>query len=90
MGITGATILQRTFFITDDGRMGLGPGLARRGDEVCGFGGAPMPIVLRSAAQAADTGGGQYQIVGDAYVHELMNGEAFKLFPEKEDWICLV
>jgi hypothetical protein len=85
--LTSFTMPYITFFLSDDGRMGLGPSLARVGDQIAVFNGAPMPAVLRSADQAA---GPQYQVVGTTYVHGLMNGEAFELFPEKEALICLV
>lgn len=76
-----------TFFLTEDGRMGLGPGLTQVGDEVCVFKGAPMPTVLRAAPR---TTGVQYELVGVSYVLGLMNGEAFQLFGDKEDLLCLV
>jgi hypothetical protein len=80
-------IARRAFFITEDERMGLGPGLAQVGDEVCVFGGAPVPMVLRPVAQGND---GQHQVVGDAYVHGLMNGEAFQLHPDRQNYVCLI
>lgn len=46
------------------------PGLAR-GDSVCIVAGCRVPIVLRRRG-----GGSRYGLVGGAYVHGFMDGEA--------------
>jgi hypothetical protein len=43
------------------------------GDEVAFFPGATVPFVIRS-----QPGNSKYLLVGDCYVHGLMNGEAFR------------
>ncbi|EXJ56452.1 hypothetical protein A1O7_06796 [Cladophialophora yegresii CBS 114405] len=85
--LTSFTLPYSSFFSSNDGRMGLGPSLARVGDRIAVFNGTPMPAVLRSVDHGT---GQQYQLVGPAYVHGLMDGEAFQLFPDKEVLICLV
>ncbi|KAI0428600.1 heterokaryon incompatibility protein-domain-containing protein [Xylaria sp. FL1042] len=60
----------RTLLLTDDGYVGLGPEITEKNDLVCILSGLVMPIILRH------TGKG-YQVVGEAYVHGMMFGEAF-------------
>lgn len=59
-------------FMTEQGYIGLGPASARTGDIICIFCGAKAPHILRPRSQ--DRGGG-YQVVGEAYVHGIMDGE---------------
>jgi hypothetical protein len=47
------------------------PEIARAGDEVCLLAGGPMAYVLRPLHDGA------WQFVGEAYVHGIMNGEAW-------------
>jgi hypothetical protein len=44
--------LNRRFFITQSGRMGLGPGSIRKGDEVCILLGGSVPFILRKIKRA--------------------------------------
>ncbi|OCT49395.1 hypothetical protein CLCR_04567 [Cladophialophora carrionii] len=85
--LTGFTLPYAKFFLSDDGSMGVGPSLSQVGDRIAVFNGTPMPAVLRSADQGT---GEQYQLVGPAYVHGLMDGEAYQVFPARETSICLV
>lgn len=63
-----------TYCVTKMGYAGLMPGDVRTGDEVCVFTGGGVPFVLRR------TGVGEtYTLVGAAYVHGLMYGEAMSL-----------
>ena len=57
-------------FVTIKGNLGLGPNHIRRGDKVAVFGGADVPFILREAAP------GKYQLLGEAYVDGIMDGEA--------------
>ncbi|KAI1736531.1 heterokaryon incompatibility protein-domain-containing protein [Xylaria scruposa] len=59
----------RKLLLTDDGYVGLGPELTEKDDLVCILSGLVMPIILRPT----DRG---YQVVGEAYVHGIMFGEA--------------
>ena len=59
----------RALFSTERGYIGLGPPHCRPGDLVCILFGGEVPFVLRPV-------GGRYQLVGDAYVHGIMEGEA--------------
>jgi hypothetical protein len=49
--------------------IGVGPGSAREGDILCVLYGCKVPVILRPK-------GRYFQVVGDAYIHNFMNGEA--------------
>lgn len=51
--------------------MALVPPLTNVGDEVCIVGGAAKPVLLR----VKDEERGKHVLVGDCYVHGVMNGE---------------
>ena len=63
--------LGRTFCIFDDGRAGWAPVTAEVGDRISIFLGATVPILLRPR-------GNGYIVLGEAYVHEMMDGQAFE------------
>ena len=64
--------VERRLFVTEAGRVGLAPDAARSGDVVVVLRGASVPFLLRPVD------GEQYQLVGQAYVDEIMYGEAVK------------
>ena len=59
----------RKFFTTTRGFIGLGPRSIRPGDSVCIFGGGRVPFLLRKD-------GDHHRLVGESYVHGLMEGQA--------------
>ena len=61
--------LERRFFITQSGYMGVGPEAMRDGDCVVILFGGKVPYILRRA-------GSRWRFVGDAYVPVLMEGQA--------------
>ena len=61
----------RKFFITNDGRLGLGPPDLKSGDQVKCLLGGPVLHVLRPQD-------GFFAYVGDCAMHGLMDGEAIK------------
>lgn len=63
--------LQRRLFRTKKGYLGLGAHGLLKGDKVCILAGGAVPFILR----ARSTSDG-YELIGDAYVHGVMNGEA--------------
>ena len=63
--------LGRTFCLFDDGRAGWVIATAEVGDRIAIFLGAKVPILLRPR----DNG---YIVLGEAYVHEMMDGQAFE------------
>ncbi len=72
-------IMNHSFLMTDDGRMGSGPLGAAEGDWVVVLNGMRIPVVLREVPTrilAGDSNDSCYQFVGTAYVHGVMDGEA--------------
>jgi hypothetical protein len=61
----------RTFLITEKGFYGLGPCIVKPGDLCCVLFGANVPHILRKVSGAE-----RYKLVGEAYIHGLMGGEA--------------
>lgn len=59
----------RKFFTTAKGTIGLGPRSMRPGDLVCVLCGGKVPFILRKD-------GPGYTLVGEAYVHDIMDGQA--------------
>lgn len=84
--ITTATT-DRRFFLTEKGYMGLGPKAMRKGDVVFILRGGQVPFLLRPAGRENVPRVGEvdtHVLVGDCYVHGIMDGEAV---PKNEsDW----
>jgi hypothetical protein len=70
----------RKFFGTRGGRIGLGPTDLRSGDIVCVLYSGSLLYVLRYEPGSVIT-----RLVGDAYVHGLMSGEALSLENREPD-----
>ncbi|KAI7776255.1 hypothetical protein LA080_005542 [Diaporthe eres] len=70
---------QRRFFATKGGRIGLGPAHTKAGDAVAVAFYCPAPYILRWRGGGGE---GRWGLVGEAYVHGLMHGEALRLFSE--------
>ena len=64
-----AACIGRSFAVTRNGHIALVPPLARAGDAVAVFFGATVPYVLRQVQRG-------FLLVGDAYIHGAMYGEA--------------
>lgn len=64
--------LGRTFFITRKGYFGLGPKTLCHDDRVAVLSGSPVPFILRKMQVESRQG---WQIIGEAYVHGIMDGE---------------
>ena len=70
-------------FITTQGYLGLGPERLEKGDLICIFFGGNIPFILREGHE------GQYELVGETYVHGIMHGEWMKDDPNIEAFqIC--
>lgn len=63
----------RILFGTNSGCVGMSSRNTKEGDAIALFQGCKMPIVIREAP------GGKWTIVGDAYIHGIMNGEKFDI-----------
>jgi hypothetical protein len=62
----------RRVFSTEQGDLGIAHQGARVGDEVVVVPGAAVPFVVREVE------GGAYALIGEAFVHEAMDGEALE------------
>ncbi|KAF9636440.1 Heterokaryon incompatibility [Lasiodiplodia theobromae] len=71
----------RRFFVTKKGYIGIGPACMQEGDKVCVLSGAIVPFILRSD-------GAEHKLVGEAYVHGIMHGEAYQSTLIKETSIA--
>jgi hypothetical protein len=73
----------KKLFRTDHGHLGMGHASARPGDEAWILCGAPTPFLLRPL------GDGRYRLVGETYVHGLMDGVGL-LMPHLVDRVGLL
>jgi hypothetical protein len=69
------TLCAFKFFLSENGRMGLGPPHTQVGDKVCVLLGCSSPQVLHPSPHLP----GHYCIRGEAYMHGLMLGEAIQM-----------
>ena len=60
----------RRFFTTKEGYIGLAPEAVQMGDQVCIILGCQSPLLLRREEKD------RYLVIGECYIHGLMNGEA--------------
>ncbi|CAN9214695.1 unnamed protein product [Alternaria alternata] len=67
-----ATATGRSLFVTETGYLGMGPIVVEVGDEMWIFPGADIPLILRPSASSGE----EFRLVGEAYVHGIMQGEA--------------
>ncbi|RFU30435.1 hypothetical protein B7463_g5926, partial [Scytalidium lignicola] len=72
INISSKATKSRKICITSKGFIGLAPDLTEVGDEVCIFQGARAPFILRNIGDA-------YNVVGDAFILNLMKGESLKM-----------
>ena len=80
--VTSALGADRRFFISSTGYIGLVPSATAIGDRICVLSGGKTPYVLRPSHKKNKEDGTsslEYTFVGDAYVHGLMDGEAFEM-----------
>ena len=69
----------RKFGITELGRMGLVPASTEAGDSIVVLFGMQTPVVLRTLAPVSiDAHPACYQLLGETFVHGLMDGEAIR------------
>ncbi|KAK5657969.1 hypothetical protein OQA88_2522 [Cercophora sp. LCS_1] len=80
--------VNKRFFITKKGLIGLGNTNLRAGDGVWVLLGGKMPFILRPTEEDQD-GSRHYEYVTHAYVHGIMDGEVMREGREPE-WITLV
>jgi hypothetical protein len=66
----------RCLFATSCGYIGLGSRSIQPNDTVCVFQGADVPFILREKTN------GRYELIGEAYIHGIMDGQFMKTNPE--------
>jgi hypothetical protein len=81
------TLQGRVFFITKRGYMGIAPKDSIKGDSVAILHSARTPFVLQEAGGGTS---GKWRLVGDAYVHGIMEGEALEMKARKDCRFLLV
>ena len=74
MSIFSQRISEATFCVTKRGYVGLVPRKAKAGDSICILHGTKAPFVLRAKAEK----GSLHTMIGECYVHGIMNGEGTK------------
>ena len=79
----GRLLLAARFCLFDDGRVGWVPESVEIGDRIAIFSGGTVPILLRSS-------GNDYIVLGEAYVDEMMDGQAFEEPEVQVETITLV
>lgn len=67
----------RRLFTTTKGYIGLGPRPTQGGDILCVLFGCPVPFVLQPSGE-------RYRLVGECYVHGVMQGEAIQAWKRGE------
>lgn len=68
----GSCAVGRRFCVTEKGYFGMVPPKSEVGDKICVFLGARTPFVLRREGEG-------YKLVGESYVHQIMDGEMMRV-----------
>ena len=74
---------QRRMFMTSKSYIGLGSTRMQIDDKICILLGGDVPFILRKTKK------GQYQFVGEAYVHGIMSGEFMATDPEVQTFTII-
>jgi hypothetical protein len=72
----------RRVFKTDEGLIGLAPPLVEPGDASVLCKGGKLPLILRQSPRLD----GDWEIIGECYVHGLMDGNLWKNLEGRGDW----
>ena len=82
-GVALGFVAGRRVFVTEEGYFGLGPEGLSVGDRVVVLGGAVTPFLVRGGREGAGDGGRVFELVGESYVHGLMDGEGLSMTLEE-------
>ncbi|KAF7512731.1 hypothetical protein GJ744_000298 [Endocarpon pusillum] len=80
-----AAVKGRRFGTTSKQYMGLFPAGTKVGDQICVFLGGHIPFVVRPSETS-----GAFQLIGECYVHGIMDGEVMKMTDLEREEIQLV
>ena len=82
MNVFGPHMRERRLAITDQGYMGVVPPYSEIGDVLFIIPGTQVPFLLRSQRGGENSGeastGEEWRLVGESYLHGMMDGEAMK------------
>ncbi|KAI1206535.1 HET-domain-containing protein [Annulohypoxylon truncatum] len=75
------TTVRRRFVISRKGYMGLAPSGVEIGDHICILAGGKVPFIVRAVQHNDSQATSRFvcRLLGDSYIHGLMDGEAMKL-----------
>lgn len=71
-------VTNRALVRLDNGFLGLGHYLSQVGDEVWALAGSRVPFTLRKEISDATVDEYRYRLIGEAYVHGIMHGDAIE------------
>jgi hypothetical protein len=80
-----ASTWNRRFITKDTKKLGLAPAEAKVGDWICMLWGCSVPVVLRQLTTRNGKESGYFKLIGDCYVHGIMNGEMLDKNPKMPD-----
>lgn len=72
-------MLRRRIGMTENGYMGLLPGIAEVGDHVALFEGGKLPLIIRP-------NGSDWELIGDSYIHGITKGELWDVEKCNKMW----
>ena len=79
-------VWNRVFVTSEKDRFGLAPQGTQKGDFLCILYGCSVPVILREHRAEDDTLM-HYQLIGETYIYELMDGEALEIADRSPDEI---
>lgn len=85
VGLVLAIMDSQRLFTTVQGRIGRGPSKMESGDCICIFSYARTAHIIRCDSIERS----KHRLIGEAYVHGMMNGEIGKLEVEEQDVILI-
>jgi hypothetical protein len=75
-------VLIRTTIGPSDNNLGLAPHSVREGDLICIVYGCSVPVVLRKVFVNGQNDKYCHKLIGECYIHGMMDGEAFRILQE--------
>lgn len=92
--VLSVTARYRTLFVTQKGYLGIGSAGIKEGDDVYIFYGGNIPFITRSKEETGNLGSietthKRCELVGDCYLHGVMEGELVKELEEVTDSVIL-
>jgi hypothetical protein len=79
-----AVVWMRRLMVTAErNTLGLVPAKAKKKDLICIFAGLSVPVVLRKVEGDKLKGEFSYKLIGECYVHGMMDGEASRVLQSK-------